>query len=130
MRVNAAKLATLDPAVLSDLGHLVETFVVGELRKQVSWMEEPATIGHWRTSDGDEVDLVIEFADGGVLAFEIKTAERVSGRELSGLRSLRRALGDRFIGGVAFSMGSRSYTYEDRIHVMPIDRLWRTVGDA
>lgn len=130
MRVNAATLATLDPAVLSDLGHLVETFVVGELRKQVSWMEEPATIGHWRTSDGDEVDLVVEFADGGVLAFEVKTAERVAGKDLGGLRSIRRALGGRFIGGVAFSMGSRSYTYEDRIHVMPIDRLWRTVGDV
>lgn len=23
--------------------------------------------------------------------------------------------------------GSRSYTYEDRLHVMPIDRLWTPV---
>lgn len=61
------------------------------MRAQASWMEEPHTVGHWRTSDGDEGDFVIEFEDGRVIACEVKAV----------------------------------YTYEDRIHVMPIDRLWR-----
>jgi hypothetical protein len=62
-----------------------------------------------------------------VLAFEVKANERVAGEEFKGLRKLRSALGDRFIAGVAFSTGTRSYTYDDRLHVMPVDRLWRTV---
>ena len=33
---SAAKLASLDPTHLTEFGHLLETFVVGELRKQVS----------------------------------------------------------------------------------------------
>ncbi|HLR27093.1 MAG TPA: hypothetical protein VK086_00260 [Ruania sp.] len=33
-------------------------------------LDEPVTLGHWRTSDGVEVDLVIEYDDGTVLAFE------------------------------------------------------------
>ena len=101
--------------------------MVGELRKQVSWLDEPVTVGHWRTHDGDEVDCVMEFDDGRVLAFEVKANERVSGGDLKGLRTLRDALGDRFIAGVAFSAGARSYNYEDRIYVMPVDRLWRPI---
>lgn len=62
-----------------------------------------------------------------VVAFEVKADERVLGRGLKGLRALRNALGERFVAGVAFSTGTRSYTYEDRIHVCPVDRLWRTV---
>lgn len=128
MRVTPAKLATLDPTALSEFGHLLETFVVGELRKQVSWLDEPVSSGHWRTHDGDEVDFVIEFDDGRVLAFEVKANERVAGSDLKGLRTLRDVLGDRFIAGVALSTGLRSFTYEDRIHIMPVDRLWTPVG--
>jgi hypothetical protein len=62
-----------------------------------------------------------------VLAFEVKAGERAMGNDLKGMRKLREALGERFIAGVALNMGSRSYTYEDRLHVMPLDRLWRPV---
>jgi predicted AAA+ superfamily ATPase len=124
MRVSPAKLATLDPTALAEFGHLLETFVVGELRKQVSWMDERVSTGHWRTHDGDEVDYVVEFDDGRVLAFEVKANERVAGADLKGLRTLRDTLGERFIAGVALSTGQRSFTYEDRIHIMPVDRLW------
>jgi hypothetical protein len=64
------------------------------------------------------------FDDGQVLAFEVKANERVAGADLKGLRTLRDALGERFIAGVALSTGLRSFTYEDRIHIMPVDRLW------
>ncbi len=124
---SSTKLASLDPTHLSEFGHLLETFVVGELRKQLSWFDEPVHLGHWRV-DNDEVDAVVEFHDGRVLGFEVKANERVSGKDLRGMRKLRDALGDRFVAGVAFSTGTRSYTFEDRLHVLPIDRLWRTVA--
>ncbi|MHB1711289.1 MAG: ATP-binding protein [Acidimicrobiales bacterium] len=127
LRVSPAKLAGLDPTTLTEFGNLLETFTVGEIRKQVSWLDEPVTVGHWRTHDGDEVDYVVEFDDGRILAFEVEANERVSGRDLKGLRALRDSLGDRFIAGVAFSTGARSYNYEDRVCVMPVDRLWRPV---
>lgn len=130
MGVTETKLASLDPTALTEFGNLLETFVVAELRKQASWLDEPVTVGHWRTRHGDEVDFVIEFDDGAVLAFEVKANERVAGRDFKGLRTLREALGERLIAGVALSTGSRSYTYEDRLHVMPIDRLWTPVRAA
>jgi uncharacterized protein len=127
LRVSPSKLAGLDPTTLTEFGNLLETFVVGELRKQAAWLDEPVTVGHWRTHDGDEVDLVMEFDDGRVLAVEVKANERVTSRDLKGLRTLHRALGDRFIAGIALTTGPRSYTHDDRIHVMPVDRLWRPV---
>jgi predicted AAA+ superfamily ATPase len=126
LRLTPAKLAALDPTSMTELGHLLETFVVGELRKQASWLDDVGPMGHWRTSDGDEVDLVVERDDGAVVAFEVKTATRVSGDDFKGLRKLRDALGDQFVAGVAFYLGQRSYTYEDRMHVLPVDRLWIT----
>jgi predicted AAA+ superfamily ATPase len=127
LRIGPEKMAGLDSATLTEFGHLLETFVVGELLKQVSWLDESVTAGHWRTSDGDEVDLVLEFDDGRVLAFEVKAGERVSGKDLIGLSKLRDSLGSRFIAGVALSLGSRSYAYEEGLYVMPVDRLWREV---
>ncbi|MEZ5161124.1 MAG: AAA family ATPase [Marmoricola sp.] len=49
---------------MTEFGHLLESFVVGELLKEVSWTEEIAGYGHWRTRDDLEVDLVLETEDG------------------------------------------------------------------
>ncbi|NMM18184.1 MAG: ATP-binding protein, partial [Cellulomonas sp.] len=70
------------------------------------------------------VALVVERDDGAVVAFEIKAAGRVPGSDFRGLRKLRDTLGDAFIAGVALYTGERAYTHEDRLHTVPIDRLW------
>lgn len=124
LRLTAEKLARKDPTSLQQFGHLLETFVVGEVLKQASWLPSVAGTGHWRTHDGDEVDLVIETDDGRVVGLEVKAAGRVAGKEFSGLRALRAALGDAFVAGVVLYTGERSYTYDDRLHVLPIDRIW------
>lgn len=128
LRLNPDKLAGLEPASLSEFGHLLETFVVGELRKHCSWLEEPVTLGHWRTSDGAEVDLVVEYDDGSVVAFEVRASERAPAATFRGLEQFRESLGPRFTAGVVLTTGRRSYTYADRLHVMPIDRLWQPVA--
>lgn len=125
LRLSPDKLAGLDPSALTDFGHLLETFVVGELRKQASWLGEAVTLGHWRTSDGAEVDLVVEYDDGTVVGFEVKASERATAPAFTGLEQLRDALGARFAAGIVFTTGRRSFTYADRLYVMPIDRIWR-----
>src|SRR5205807_10134350 len=94
------KLAHRDPTSLSQFGHLLETFVVGELVRQASWLDEVSVCGHWRTYDGDEVDLVVERGDGRVLAFEVKAAGQVHSSDMRHLGKLRNDLGDRFLAGV------------------------------
>ena len=124
LRLTPTGLATLEPGALTEFGHLLETFVVSELLKQATWIDGIAGFGHWRTHDGDEVDLVFERDDGAVLAFEIKAGSRVPGESLRPLRKIREATGRRFLAGIALSTGERCYTFDDRLHVMPIDRLW------
>ncbi len=127
LRLTPEKLGRLDPTSLTEFGHLLETFVVGELLKQASWLDGIAGSGHWRTHDGDEVDLVVERDDGAVLAFEVKAAGRITNADMKGLRKLRNAVGDAFSAGVALYTGTRSYTVDDRLFALPIDRVWERV---
>lgn len=124
LRLTADKLSQRNPTALQQFGHLLETFVVGEALKQVSWMDGVAGVGHWRTHDGADVDLVIERNDGSVVAIEVKAGTRVSGRDLAGLRVIRDELGDAFVAGVVVYTGARSYNADDRLAVLPVDRLW------
>jgi len=125
LRITEARLSAAQPQAMTELGHLLETFCVGEVLKQVGWMDSPAQPGHWRTHDGDEVDLVLERDDGAVAGVEVKAGERVAAIDFRGLRKLRESLGDRFLGGVVLHLGRRSYTQDDRLHALPVDRLWR-----
>jgi hypothetical protein len=96
--------------------------VLGELRKQASWLDEQVTLGHWRTSDGAEVDLVAEFDDGQVVAFEVKANERVAGPACTGLQHLRDALGSRFRASVVLTTGRRTHVHLLRSHPCHADR--------
>lgn len=125
MGVTPRRIARPDPAALAEFGHLLETFAVGELLKQASWSSEIAGVGHWRTHDGHEVDLVIEHSDGPVTAFEVKAGTRIGRHDTSGLRALRSALGDVFSAGFVLHTGGLAFHLEDRIIAAPIDTLWR-----
>lgn len=124
LRITPEKLARRNPSVLTELGHLLETFVINEILKQASWLDLPVTAEHLRTRDDEEVDLVLERDDGGIVGVEVKSASSVPKTEFKGLRKLREMAGEAFLGGVVLYLGQRSYTYDDRLHVMPIDRLW------
>lgn len=129
LRLTPGRLAARDPSALQQFGHLLETFVVGEVLKQASWMEHRPRAGHWRVHDGAEVDLVLEDGrDGSVVGIEVKAGARIRSRDLRGLRRLRDALGDRFKGGTVLYTGVHCVRHRDAdagIVAMPVDRLWR-----
>ncbi len=129
LRLTPAKLAQLDPASLTEFGHLLETFVVGELLKQASWHDDVRETAHWHTHDGREVDFLLETYDGGVIAFEIKARGKAVAKDLVGLRLLRELLGDQFRAGFVLNTGHHAGRLDDRIYVCPIDRLWQPNSD-
>ena len=118
------KITQADPSTLTEYGHLLETFAVGEILKQVSWSDAPVTVGYFRTERGDEVDLVLERDDGQVIAFEIKAGTRVGGEDLHGLRLLKERLGPRLQEAVILYTGQYAYRYEDWAWVLPLSQLW------
>ena len=124
LRVSTEKLAGLDPTALTEFGHLLETFAVFEVIKQAGWLDGISGWGHWRTHDGDEVDLVIERDDGSIVALEIKSGSRVARSDISAMVKLRDAVGDTFVAGAVLYLGTRAYTATDRVHVLPLDSLW------
>jgi uncharacterized protein len=124
LNLTTQKIAQAAPAVLSEYGHLVETFAVGEILKQVSWSDAPVTSGYFRTEASDEVDLVLERDDGQVIAFEIKAGSRISGEDLRGLRQLKERLGSRLAEAIILHTGVHAYMHDDWIRVLPLDRLW------
>lgn len=118
------KIGRNDPSTLTEYGHLVETFAVGEVLKQVSWWDAPVTAGHFRTAAAEEVDLILERDDGSVIAFEIKAGTRVDRSDLAGIGALRARVGDRLVSAVVLYTGPLAYTHEDGTMVLPLDTLW------
>ena len=110
LRLTVEHLARRDPTSLTEFGHLLETFVVGELMKPATSLDGLAGWHHWRTYDGDEVDLVIERDDGRIVGFEVKAGTRVPSSDMRSLEKLRNLAGDAFIAGVAVYTGERSCT--------------------
>lgn len=124
LRLSEEKLSGANAADMQQFGHLLETFAVGEVRAQLAGQDSVGGLGHWRTHDGDEVDLVVELADGSILAIEVKAGSRVRPDDWKGLRALRNATGDRFRGGVLLYLGAYSYALNEGIAAIPMDQLW------
>jgi len=105
-------------------GPLLETFVVNELRRQLTWSDTDAALHHFRDRDGAEVDVVLEASDGRVVAIEIKASATVDGGDLRWLELLRTKLGDEFVHGFVLYCGDRPLPFGERLTAIPLDHLW------
>ena len=106
------------------LGRMLETFVVGELRKQLSWAAPHASVYHFRTSGGSEVDVVLEQADGSVAGVEIKGSATVTASDFVALQALRDQLGKPFRSGIVLYLGDRVIPFGEKLWLVPIQALW------
>jgi uncharacterized protein len=118
--VDAGSLATPGGAA----GPVLETFVSMELRRQLSWSGQPASMHHFRTKDGAEVDVVLETPDGRVAGVEVKAAASVSTADFRGLRTLRDLAGDGFVAGVVLYCGTQTLPFGERLWAVPMAALW------
>ena len=124
----ACALLGLDEAALAadrgTLGHLLETFVFQELRRQASWRDDDVRFHHLRDRDGVEVDVVIEQSGRTVAAVEVKASATVTAADFRGLRKLQAAVGSRFSAGVVLYDGEASVRFGDGLFAVPIRALW------
>jgi predicted AAA+ superfamily ATPase len=108
-------------------GPLVESFVVNELAKQVTWAEDSVRLYHFRDRDGTEVDAILESADGRVVAVEIKASTTPRGEDVIGMSRVRDAVdraGGTFIAGAVLHTGTARVPFGDRLLALPIADLW------
>lgn len=106
-------------------GRLLETFVIMEIRKQMSWGRIRPGMFHYRTQTGQEVDLLLEDSRGRIAGIEIKAGATVQERDVRALLDLADSLGERFVRGVILYTGDRAVPFSDRIVALPLATLWR-----
>ncbi len=123
------QLLNLDQTMLeldsSLCGHMLENFVVNELRKQLSWSNSGIDLYHFRTAAGQEVDVVLEAPNGKIVGIEIKSKSRISKRDFNGLKSLQQLVPDRFVKGIILYGGNETIQYQKELWLVPISALWQ-----
>jgi len=110
-----------DPHVF---GHIFENFVATELLKQLSSAGGIAELHHFRTSDGKEVDFVLERPDGKLAAIEVKGRDAVTPDDFKGLKVLRQQVGDDFICGIVLYRGNKKVPFDNNLWAVPVDAMW------
>lgn len=108
------------------LGPLLETFVVNEVRKQLGWSEAKPSLWHFRDRSGTEVDIVLEHPDGRIVGIEVKATSTPTAADLKGLRFLSDRLGDRFAYGVLLTAAPEATPFGPQLAALPVSALWST----
>jgi predicted AAA+ superfamily ATPase len=124
----ACGLLGLDAAALAaertQLGHMLETFVYQELRRQASWHPAHHDFYHFRDRDMAEVDIVIERGIQQLAGVEVKAGATVTAADFRGLRKLQQTAGKRFVAGVVLYDGDTTASFGDGLFAVPMSTLW------
>lgn len=113
--------------VLSDSSvadSLTANFVVLELLKQVSWSNLCPRLSHFQTSNGQNVDALLEDSAGRIVGIGIKSTASVFEKDFKGLRVLEKTVGERFLRGIVFYSGTEVKVFNEKLLAIPINHLW------
>ena len=110
-------------------GRVIETFALNQVRAEMEAMNMLDALSHLRTHKGiHEIDAIIETDDGGVVAIEIKSANRHRPADIRHIEWLSKRIGDRFKLGLVLTTGAHISRVRsdvtDRIWAAPISVLW------
>ena len=106
------------------LGPVFENFVLMELVKMAPWSRGRPSLFHFRTSAGQEVDVILENRKRELVGVEVKASATVSETDFKGLKAFQEVLGDRLKCGVVLYTGSEVLPFGPRLWAMPIHSLW------
>ena len=105
-------------------GHLLECFVVLELRKLISWSKTHVRMYYFRTTSGTEVDIVLEDARGQLVGIGVKAGASVGKKDFSGLSVFAELVGSRFLKGIVLYAGNRIVSFGEKLFAVPVNALW------
>lgn len=108
-------------------GSAFETFAVAELVRlaATSSLGTQLSLHHYRDQRGNEVDVVMELANGDVVGIEVKATATPDSRATAGLRLLRDKLGNRFRQGLLLHLGPDLLRFGERLAAVPLAALWQ-----
>jgi hypothetical protein len=107
------------------LGRMLDTLVMAQLRAELSACETRPRLFHLRQEQGRrEADILIEYGAGRVFVFEVKAASAPKRDDARHLIWLRDQLGEQFLGGALLHTGPRAFELDERIIAAPLAALW------
>ena len=109
-------------------GHLLESFVVNELRKQIGWSESRVKLYHFRTTAGREIDVLLEDAMGRLVGIEVKSSSTIVRNDFSGFDALLEGAGQQFVRGIVLYTGRQAVSFGERYVALPVSALWQMTG--
>lgn len=106
------------------LGPILEGFIFSELLKLSSVSKERVALFYFRDRDQNEVDFVLENAQGQVVGVEVKAAATITRRDFSGLDRLAAIAGSRFVQGIVLYDGERPLSFAENLRAAPFASVW------
>jgi hypothetical protein len=73
---------------------------------------------------GQEVDVVLEDAQGRLVGIEVKLSSSGAAKHFSGLKALRELAGERWIAGVVLYTGEKVVPFGEKLWAATISTLW------
>ena len=99
-------------------GAIFETFIAGELRRQLYRFAGGVGHYHWRTNGGAEVDNLLEW-NGRLHPFEAKCKDHLDAYDLRGMCALRETYGDAVGDGAILYAGRDLYRLDAHTLAIP-----------
>jgi uncharacterized protein len=125
----AARMLALESHALrrpgAPFGPLLESFVLSELARQLTWSRQLADLYHYRDHNKIEVDGILEDRHGQVVGIEVKAASTVRSEDFSGLRQLSARLGDDFVAGIVLHTGNATLPFGPKLRAVPASAIWQ-----
>lgn len=104
-------------------GKALENFVAMEVMKHQGWAKSPTRLHHYQR-DRDDVDLILEQADGRIVAIEVKASATLKPRDYRWLEKLREERKKAFVAGIVVCTTSQTTPLGDRLWAVPVSGLW------
>ena len=120
LNLNPKNVTTDNPLLW---GRFIENFVAVELNKQLTFSHTRASLYHYRTSTGREVDFLLEGPEGRIVALEVKSTGNVSAKDFSPIKSLQEDMDKKFHCGLVLYQGNNVLPFGRNLWALPIGAL-------
>ena len=107
------------------LGHILETYVLNELERNLPYQRDDWRLWHWRNQDGREIDILAEHGRR-LVAMEVKAAATLNSDDLKNLKWFKsEGPGKAWdVTGIVFYMGDQVLSFGDGIFALPLSIFW------
>ena len=106
-------------------GRVLENYVATELMKLISFSDKKIKLLHFRTSDGKEVDFILEQPNGKVFAIEVKKTATVTADDFKGIKVFAALTENDFSGGMVLYGGREVVPFGKNLWAVPYFVLWQ-----